>query len=48
MIIGGQGLGREPDVIPFPDQTMTLSASLAVPEHCPRFAFAYSPDLEME
>ena len=35
-------------LIPFPDQPITLSASLAVLQHCLRFAFAYSIDLEME
>jgi hypothetical protein len=35
-------------LIPFPDQTITLSTSLAVRQHCLRFVFAYSLDLKME
>jgi len=33
-------------VIPVPDQAIALLASFAVRQHCPRFAFAYSPDPE--
>jgi hypothetical protein len=35
-------------LIPFPNQPITLSASLAVQPNCPCFAFAYSADLKME
>jgi hypothetical protein len=34
--------------LPIPDQPITLSALLAVRQHCLRFAFAYSMDLETE
>ena len=35
-------------LIPFPYQTCTLSASLAVRLYCLRFAFAFTLDLEVE
>jgi len=35
-------------MILLPDQAITWSASLAVRQHCLRFAFAYSPGLGAE
>jgi hypothetical protein len=35
-------------MIPFLYQSITLSALLAVLQHCLRFAFAYSIDIETE
>jgi hypothetical protein len=36
------------NLIPFPNHPCTLSASLAVRQYCPRFAFAGAFDFETE
>jgi len=44
LVTRASGFGNRNPLIPFLNQTITLSASLAVRLYCLRFAFAYSID----